>query len=150
MAATFKRSFLRRGLRRSTSVVGSTLKFIIRPPNAPPYVVTLERLTRLLILAQENYRMGLFEEKMKQAKDARAKVRENALADFDKVLQRAAEVDAKREQATTAHLVGLDSDAAAFDSMAAALDEYSNGAEEPPIVKQTAMPANAWTPPHKD
>lgn len=92
--------------------------------------------------------MGLFEEKMKQAKNARAAVRHNALADFDMVLQRAAEVDAKREKATTAHLVGLDSDGAAFDSMAAALDEYGNGEETEDAPKtKTEVPGNAWTPP---
>jgi len=83
-------------------------RFIIRPPGASPYVLTLEQLTAH-VRAARVLRMGRLADKLARASNAIATLEIAVEKDVDKIVQRAAEVDAKRENVTHRHLANLDS-----------------------------------------
>lgn len=89
--------------------------------------------------------MGLFEERLKQARNVHADVEEQAIKDFDKVIARGEELHKKRERATTAHLVRLDSLHASLDGFEKSIEEYANNGAPP--LDDGDKPVESWKPP---
>lgn len=118
--------------------------------------LAINRLTGLVIAQRRRYAMGVFEDKLKQARNVRAELEARAAADFDKVIARGEEIDKIREAATTAHLVKLDETATSLRNFHASIDDYANGA--PPLEdggkteddgSGDKLP-KAWQPPVKN